>query len=93
MNDNKLSVGTLVELLKRLLVGIIIAGIIIFFMGAYYLVIKAGIPYQNPTMEMQIEYAVNNRIGDILSITGVITAITGIIIRILVGTVLNRKHV
>ena len=45
---------------------IILAGIIIFLVGLYYWVIKAGIPYQDPPIELQIQYAVNMGIGDAL---------------------------
>ena len=44
----------------------ILSGFIIFFIGAYYCVIKAGIPYQDPPLELQIEYAINTGIGEIL---------------------------
>lgn len=45
---------------------VILAGGILFFTGLYYVIIKAGIPYQDPTLEIQIQYAVNMRIGETL---------------------------
>ena len=54
-----------------------LAGLIILVIGLYYLVIKAGIPYQDPTAEMQIQYAIHYGIGSILSKTGFILAVCG----------------
>lgn len=48
----------------------ILAGIIILALGAYYLVIKAGIPYQDPPPELQMQYAVNYGIGTELTKDG-----------------------
>lgn len=56
--------------------------------GSYYLMIKAGIPYQDPTVEMQIQYAINYGIGEILTKTGVVIAVLGA-----VGSVIFRKRI
>ncbi len=37
----------------------ILAGIIILFTGIYYCVIKAGIPYQDPPLELQHKNGTN----------------------------------
>ncbi|NBH71869.1 hypothetical protein D3Z51_07510 [Clostridiaceae bacterium] len=50
----------------------ILAGCIILFLGLYYCIIKAGIPYQDPPLELQIKYAIHMGIGDILTKTGAI---------------------
>lgn len=55
--------------------------------GLYYLVIKAGIPYQDPTVEMQIQYAIHEGIGSILSKTGLILVVCGGIARVVVWRV------
>ena len=47
-----------------------IAGIIIWFIGLYYFMIKAGIPYQDPPLELRIQYEVDARIGNILMGSG-----------------------
>ena len=51
------------NLIKSILNGVIISGMIIFVIGLYYLIIKAGIPYQDPTEELRIQYAINMGIG------------------------------
>ena len=56
---------------------VLLAGLIILVIGLYYLVIKAGIPYQDPTVEMQIQYAIHHGIGSVLSKVGVILALCG----------------
>lgn len=45
---------------------VILSGIILMFLGTYYCVIKAGIPYQDPPLELQIQYIVNMKIGETL---------------------------
>ena len=65
-----------------------LAGIIILVIGSYYLMIKAGIPYQDPTVEMQIQYAISYGIGEILTKTGVVIAVLGA-----VGSVIFRKRI
>ena len=57
---------------KNIINGAIIAGIIILLIGLYYWIIKAGIPYQDPTEELRIQYAVNMGIGDELVKTGAV---------------------
>lgn len=57
------------------------AGIIIFAIGAYYAVVKAGLPYQDPTMELQIRYATYYGVGDILLMWGSVLSLCGAIAR------------
>ncbi len=53
-----------------LAVAVLAAGIMILAVGLYYCVIKAGIPYQDPSLKIQIEYAVNSGIGEVLTKLG-----------------------
>lgn len=62
---------------------VLLAGFIIFCIGSYYCVVKAGIPYQDPPLELQIEYAVNMGIGEILVENGFVLALCGVVIRLL----------
>ena len=55
----------------------LLAGAIIFITGAYYTVIKAGIPYQDPPLELQIQYAIHAGIGDELLRIGFFTLLYG----------------
>lgn len=61
---------------------VILAGIMILLIGLYYWVVKAGIPYQDTPIELQIQYAVNMGIGDILVGNGFVIAVCGGIIRL-----------
>lgn len=70
---------------------VILAGVIIFCIGMYYWVVKAGIPYQDPPLELQIQYAVNNEIGNVLVKSGVVIGACGGIVRLLLCVFL-KKH-
>lgn len=72
---------------------VILAGLIILFTGLYYVVIKAGIPYQDPPLELQIQYTVNMGIGEILTKIGAILTFWSTIARIfLIKLIKNRQH-
>lgn len=79
--------GKIRNILCQIINAVIIAGLIILFIGLYYCVIKAGIPYQDPPLELQIQYEVNARIGDILMGNGFVIAICGGVIRLLFGLI------
>ena len=66
---------------------ILLAGLIILVIGWYYLIVKSGIPYQDPSVEMQIQYAINDGIGSVLSRAGFILALCGGIVRVVVWRV------
>ena len=71
------------SILCQLINSVIFAGVIILFIGLYYYMIKAGIPYQDPPLELQIKYAVNMRIGEILTGSGFVIAVCGGVIRLI----------
>lgn len=75
--------------LVLLIDALILAGLIVFLTGLYYWMIKAGIPAQDPPLEVQIEYAVNMGIGEILLAKGFILILGGGILRLFLG--LRRK--
>lgn len=66
---------------------VVIAGVIILFIGLYYSVIKAGIPYQDSPLELQIKYAVNREIGEVLTGKGLLIAICGGVARLVLWRV------
>ena len=78
------------NIIKSILNGVIISGMIILMIGLYYLIIKAGIPYQDPTEELRIQYAINMGIGETLIGNGLLVFILGLIGRI-IALVLGRK--
>ena len=61
----------------------VLAGLIILAVGVYYVVIKAGIPYQDPPLDLQIQYAVNMGIGDELCRIGFFTVLYGMAFRLI----------
>lgn len=69
------------RVIKEISSAALFAGIIIFAIGAYYAVIKAGLPYQDPTIELQIRYATYYGVGDILLKWGSALALCGAIVR------------
>ncbi len=71
---------------------VILAGIIILFIGLYYWMIEAGIPYQDPTLEMQIKYDINNGIGELLLGKGFVIAVCGVIVRLLFGLLRKKRN-
>ena len=67
---------------KSVLTGLAVSGMIIILVGMYYLVIKAGIPYQDPPLELQIQYTVNMATGEELFKIGAIICGVGLAGRI-----------
>lgn len=76
--------------LRIIINAVILAGVFILFIGLYYEIIKAGIPYQDPPLELQIKYAVNMSIGETLTENGFVIAICGGIIRLLFELILKK---
>lgn len=81
----------MIDLIKKCLDSVILAGIIVLIIGLYYMIVKAGIPYQDPPLELQIKYAVNMQIGDTLTVAGFLIAVIGAIIRVILGILCKRK--
>lgn len=73
--------------LCQILNAVIIAGVIILFMGLYYCVVKAGIPYQDPPLDLRIQYEVNAGIGSLLVANGFKMILCGGITRLLFGLI------
>lgn len=65
--------------LKRLLGGLALAGAIILIFGLYFWLIRAGLPYQDPTPEMSFEWNVNYRVGEMLTLIGAVSFVAGLI--------------
>lgn len=76
----------------QILNSVILAGMIVFFIGVYYWMIKAGIPYQDPPLELQIQYTVNNAIGEILIAKGFWIAVCGGVFRLIFALVCRNRQ-
>lgn len=71
--------GCATALLSRFCGTVLTAGLVILLIGAYYALVRAGIPYQDPTAEMQLRYAINAGIGrTLLIVGGAMTAAGGV---------------
>lgn len=66
---------------------VVLSGVILIFIGSYYCVVKAGVPYRDPPLELQIEYIIDMRIGEILLKNGLLMTICGGVVRL----VLRRR--
>ena len=80
------------NIFKNMLNAVIISGIIIFVIGLYYLIVKAGIPYQDPTEELRIKYAINMGISETLIINGFYVFVLGLIGKIVAFVLGLKKH-
>ncbi len=79
-----------IDIFYSILHAIIISGIIVLLIGLYYFVIKAGIPYQDPPLDLQIQYEINARIGDILMEVGFKIAVYSSIIRFILSIIWKK---
>jgi len=91
MNENRKKTKS-ESCLCQIINAILLAGIIILFIGAYYCVIKAGIPYQDAPLELQIKYAVNMGIGELLVKDGFRLFVCGGIARLLYKFVVKKRQ-
>ena len=62
---------------------ILFAGIINTLIGEFYTLLVAGLPYQDPTLELQIQYSINQGVGNVLTEIGFRMLILGIILSII----------
>lgn len=76
----------------RMIDSVILAGLILFFMGLYYWMIKAGIPYQDPPLELQIQYAIYMGTGELLLEKGLAIAGCGGLVRLGLRVAEKRLH-
>lgn len=77
--------------LRQIINATILAGMIILFIGFYYCVVKAGIPYKDPPLELQIQYVITMGIGNILVKNGFLIFVCGVFARFLFNLVLKKR--
>lgn len=71
------------NILSQTVNSVMMTGGIILLIGLYYSMVKAGIPYQDPPLELQIQYAVNLGIGETLTGKGFAIALCGAAARLI----------
>ncbi len=62
----------------------LIAGAVMLGIGLFYTTVKAGIPYQDPPLELQIQYAVNMGVGNELLKVGAVLVCVSIVGRLII---------
>lgn len=77
--------------LHKILGPVMLAGAIILGIGLYYSIVKAGIPYQDPPLELQIQYAINMGIGKELTKMGVTLAGIALVGRAVLRLIMKNK--
>ncbi len=77
--------------LRILLDSLILSGCFMLVIGFFYMAIKAGIPYQDPPVELQIKYEINMGIGQTLTDLGFVVFVFGGISRIAAAIVWKLK--
>lgn len=87
----EIAMSVLYKKVDSVLNGLLIAGIIILMLGLYYWVIKAGIPYQDPTEELRIQYAINLGIGEKLTTTALVILAAGVVGKIVMRVLRKRS--
>lgn len=73
--------------IRQVVSAVVLSGVILILIGSYYCMVKAGIPYQDPPLELQIQYIVDMRIGETLLKNGMLMTICGGVVRL----VLRRR--
>ncbi|PKM63200.1 MAG: hypothetical protein CVU97_01315 [Firmicutes bacterium HGW-Firmicutes-21] len=67
--------------IEQLLNSFILTGFIVLLIGLYFIVYKAGLPYQDPTIEMVIRQEAYNMAGESCMLSGGIILAIGITTR------------
>lgn len=71
--------------LKALVHAILLSGVFVLILGLYFVGIKAGIPYQDPTTEMTIRWMAYQSAGEVCARFGISIFAFG-----LVGWLVNK---
>ena len=58
---------------------VLMAGVLLLLIGGYLCMVKAGIPYQDPTIEMTIQWSAYNMAGEYNLKCGTVMMLIGII--------------
>ena len=64
--------------LKPFGICLLIVGFLLALIGAFYVLVKAGTPAQDPTLEAQMAYLINHQVGSVLFWYGLLVMALGI---------------
>lgn len=81
----------IINYFQQVVNAVVVSGVILVIVGSYYCMVKAGIPYQDPPLELQIEYIVNMRTGETLLKNGMFMVICGGVARLIL-VLTSKKH-
>lgn len=65
--------------LKNIFRAMLLSGVIVSLIGLYFCALRAGLPYQDPDIEMAISYQANMLAGEYCLKAGCITFIIGLV--------------
>lgn len=78
-------------MMKKMCITVIVMGIVLLLAGMYFSVMKAGIPYQDPTPEMAEQYARDEWIGRVSFCCGLVASLIGVT-GVIITAVLKRRQ-
>ena len=65
--------------IKYVCLAVLIAGVMLSLLGVYLCMVKAGIPYQDPTEEMALQWAAYHTAAEYNGKCGVVMILAGIV--------------
>lgn len=80
------------SILRHLGDAALLGGLVVAVIGLYHIVIRAGIPYQDPTVEMRLRYAIALGTGRALLGTGLALAAGGGVLRLILKLIPKKKN-
>ena len=66
-------------MIEKIFGSILLGGIVVLLFGFYYTFIKAGLPYQDPPLELLAQWNTYGEVGETLSLWGVVMILAGIV--------------
>ena len=76
---------------RTLFAAVILSGVIVLGIGLYYVLVKAGLPYQDAPTDLAIEWMADQRAGETLSQTGALVLGIGVLGQILLYLSKRKK--
>ena len=83
----------IMERVKQIFNSVIFAGVIIMFIGGYFYIIKAGLPYQDPTEDMIVRWSAYAYAGKICLSYGSVICFVGLVGKIICKILIRKRQV